>query len=461
MLIYNNLVINWNSDRYKPFLFNVISGRRRFLSADEYELIKELIGEKEPAEEAKLLVEKLISEKQFITEEMREEIEKELVVTGYWNNRDEYATDYRFSIELTRDCNMKCAFCYAGNRGKAETMTRERIDAIYAFYEKYADDKRKIQETPYIRITGGEPLICKESAMLVGYIADKWKNAKLHLFTNAVNLLKYYEVLPLDRLDEVEISLDGPTEVHLKHRFGKDIPNKALFSDIIAGIKKLLADNVKVRINTVLDRDNYRYFGELREFLYKENILNNPNCSQLVCVAMDFKNELNINESVNNMQDVKMIEKYLEQYNVAPMTFQSEAKLKSIISREENKPYMPKCTRCRKEKLANYFFACDGEVYHCDCIEDDIGVVGEFYPNAKIYDDKIDELYNSTILADPKCKACTYKYVCLGGCPLGARTKGKETDCGIFAHEEMLDNLEFDYYGLLEYRGGEETYEAH
>lgn len=47
-----------------------------------------------------------------------------------------------------------------------------------------------------------------------------------------------------------------------------------------------------------------------------------------------------------------------------------------------------------------------------------------------------------------KCKKCPYKFVCLGGCPLSSRTKHEEMSCGIFGDEELLDDLEFNYYWI-------------
>lgn len=451
LLLYNNLVINYNSKRYRPFLFNLVSGRRRLLSEAEFELIKsrETCGENN--EEWRRFFYQLIGEKQFLTDEMRTEVEKSLIDAGYWIKRNNYAEDYRFSIELTRDCNMKCSFCYAKNRGEAEAMTPEKIDAIYRFYEKYADDSNKIQETPYIRITGGEPLVTEESALMIRYIAEKWKKAKIDLFTNGMNLKKYFNCLPVERFNEVVVSLDGPKEIHLKHRMGNSKLYADIYKDILNGIKLLLEKQVKVRINTILDRYNYLYFGELKELLLREGILNDPNCSQTVNVTIDFKNELGIKEEVNNAKDVRIIEKYLEKFDVSLVTYQSEQKLKSIMARQDKGPYLPSCTRCHKERLANYYFGCDGKVYHCDCVAGDEGLIGSFYPEAHIEEDNVSEIYNSTILDQTKCKSCTYKFVCLGGCSLNARGKGLKMDCGIFEHEDIMDNIEFDYYGLLRY----------
>ena len=80
MLIYNNLLINGNSHRYQPFLLNLLSGRRRLLNNDEAAIIKRMVISqgKDNAEE-KMLVDKLLNEKQFVTDEVRQSIETLLI----------------------------------------------------------------------------------------------------------------------------------------------------------------------------------------------------------------------------------------------------------------------------------------------------------------------------------------------------------------------------------------------
>lgn len=445
MLIFNNLLINANSDRYQPFLINIVSGRRRLLNDKEYANIKKMVDDASFDDEALMLFNKLVNEKQFYTDEMRKEIEMALFNAGCWEKDDLYADNYSFSIELTRLCNMDCSFCYTSLRKRSKTMTKEYIDSIFLFYDKYADDKNKISDTPYIRITGGEPLLNNETAKLVKYIADKWKNSKLILFTNGLNLLKYYKYLPIKQLMEVHISLDGPPSIHAKRRYPSNIWDSSIYERIIQGIQRLLEDQIDVKIKTTLDCKNYLYIDELRQLLKEKGILNSRYCEHIFGITIDYCNKLDLMEEVNSIQDIRMIEKHLGCRGLVASTYPSLAVLNKILMRELNEPYLPQCSRCRNEFLANYYFSCNGRVYHCDCIEDDIGVVGEFYPEIKLYKDEVKRNHNRTIFANKKCKTCAYSYVCLGGCPLSARAKQEEMSCGIFANEDILNNLEFDH----------------
>ncbi len=298
----------------------------------------------------------LINEKQFYTDEMRKTIEDSLEKVGYWKRRKLYAEDYGFSIELTRSCNMNCSFCYAGSRKKSPTMTKEQIDAIFSFYEKYADDPQKIEETPYIRITGGEPLFNEQSSSLLRYVAEKWKNAEIFLYTNGTNLLKYYSYLPMERFGEVHVSVDGPRAIHLKRRCSGNHTDETVYDNIICGIQRLLSDKVKVKIKTIVDRHNYLYVKELRQLLKEKGILDSWYCEHLVSITLDFRNRLDIMEEVNNQREIKEIEAYLNEVGVFPATYPSLSALQTMLMRTENGLYSPQCSRCKNQILSNYFF---------------------------------------------------------------------------------------------------------
>lgn len=454
MLLYNNLLINGNSKKYQPFLLNLLFGRRRLLNGHEVAIIKKIIIGKESGDsEEKKLTERLFNEKQFITDEMRQLVEKSLINSGCFDRSSPYATDYRFSIEITGMCNMSCPFCYASSRNNgAITMSRNHIDAIFSFYNEFADSKEKILATPFIRITGGEPLVNGESASLISYIAEKWNNARITLFTNGVNLLKYYDYIPLERLEDVHVSLDGTQAVHLSTRFSKMVPDSTVYNDIIKGIQKLIDDHINVKIKTTIGKNNYTDIPTLQSFLRKEGILGSPYCEHLLGITLDYHNTLDILEESNRKQDVSIIQNYLLEHGIFPPTYPSCSTLLKIMSRPHNEPHIPKCNRCRNGILDNYYFSCNGKVYYCDHIQDDEGVVGTFFPEKRLYDDVVKSILSRNVFSDDKCKTCPYKFVCLGGCHLAARTKKLDMNCGIFGDEDILDNLEFDYNEMLHNR---------
>ncbi len=448
MIILNNLLINKNSQKYQPFLLNLISGRRRLLSQDELMMVHNLKANKGLSEYEIKLYNNLIAEKQFMTEKYRNYLEQKLDENNYFI-KNEIADDYSFSIELTRDCNMRCPFCYVKDRLNSNTsMTKAYIDSIYDFYLKYCDDINKIINTKNIRITGGEPLINDESVNLINYISEKWYNAKISLFTNGINLLKYYDKLPISKLGEVDISLDGIKKIHIDRRYNKSTGNYNIYDNIIYGIKKLINDEVNVIIKTVVDKDSYKYILEFKKFLKEEGILDSEHCEWTISFTLDFQNELDIDEKYNNIEEIEEINKYLVKNKIGSIGFLSSSNLFRVLSRPKDQVYYPRIYRCSIKKLSKCYFGCNGNIYYCDCIDENRGIIGTFYPYAELKKFEISELLNRNIMTNEKCKKCSYKFICLGGCPLSSIAKDKNESCGIFKEEKILDNLEFDYNSI-------------
>jgi len=395
------------------------------------------------------LYNKLISENQFLTDDRRRFLEDRLIEEGYFNIKNKYAEDYRFSIELTRACNMSCSYCYVQSRLNSDpSMTKDHVDAIYEFYRTYADDQNKISEIPYIRITGGEPLINKDTVDLINYIALKWEKSKLLLFTNGVNLLKYYDDLPLSRFEEIHVSIDGIKDVHMNRRYSSVKSDNRIYDEIISGVQKLLIDGVNVKIKTVLDKTNYRGFEEFKKFLEENDISNSPNYEHLSGITLDYQNSLDISEELNNKYDIRKIQTYMEGFNMALSTFPSYSPFFNVLNRPKNEPYIPKFQRCNSNFLSKYYFSSNGKVYFCDCIHESDGVVGTYYPNISIDETAVSNLLNRSVMSNERCKNCAYKFVCLGGCPISARTKNTEMACGIYGDEDILDNLEYNYHWI-------------
>lgn len=139
--LFNNLLINKESKKYPPFLLNLLSGRRRLLSKSEFPVVCSMI-KKSDIKEFNLVetefYEKLNREKQFLTDEKRKNIETKMLNTH--NFKGFVTNDFRFTIQISQDCNMSCPYCFEkAYRHKKNKMTKEHIDAIYDFYQYYGN----------------------------------------------------------------------------------------------------------------------------------------------------------------------------------------------------------------------------------------------------------------------------------------------------------------------------------
>jgi len=453
-LMYNNLLINKNSNRYIPFLVNLISGRRKVLTSNEFACILSMMCKENIVDynvEEKNLYTKFINEKQFITNQQRKTIEKHMQDKNYFVESNKSMMNSLFSIQLTQDCNMNCPFCFERKYAdKHKQITKSMIDSIFDFYEFHEQANNTSSLRPTIRVTGGEPLITQECVDLINYIAKKWSNADMLLYTNGSNLIEFYNQLPITRFKHIDISLDGFEDVHIHSRKPAESAHKSIYKNIIEGIKLLINNQVNVNIKSVLSRDNYTHFPEFVTYLHNEGILNSSYVTLMPGIVIDYSNPLDIDESFNNIDDIFLMKDYVRSkcgYMIS--SFASISHIWRLISRDDNTPFLPKSIRCNTSFLSNYYFSPNGNIYFCDCMDKDKGIIGTYYPKISLNTDIINKLSSRSVMTNEKCKECPYKFVCLGNCPLASIMKDEEMSCGIFAEPRILDNLEYPYYETL------------
>jgi len=452
-LIFNNLIINKSHPKYVPFLLNLLSGRRRALSNTEFASVISML-DKTPIDfndAEKELYRSLTAEKQFISDTDRSLIEKKITEQCFFENI--IAPDLPelyFSIQLTQACNMSCGYCYEQlYQNPTLRITTAHIDSIADFLNHYCSLYGTEVSNPYIRITGGEPLVDASCVDMINYIVDTWPDCSIELQTNGINVLKYYNGLPIENIKKIHVSLDGLKDTHIARRYSVPIENgDAIYENILQGIIKILADGkMEVILKTTVDMRNYKEIPAFKEYLRQRNISTSPHFKHNIGYLLDFTNEYDLysdRKITQTVYDLFTISEHLQEA-IAPVS--SMSVLAEIMTRSHNTPYSPRDRRCNTAPLKNYYFSPTGNVYLCDCPNIDTGIVGTYYPEASLYEEVITELKNRNVFKVEKCKPCAYKFVCLGNCPLSSLTKRTEVSCGIFANEEILDNLQFNYFG--------------
>jgi uncharacterized protein len=141
------------------------------------------------------------------------------------------------TILPTSDCNFRCIYCFEDGRKKY--MSEETVDRIIKFMDKsFAKYK-----TVYIQWFGGEPLLCKDIIYKIMSKAREYaKRDRVALMsgitTNGYELdLETYDILCKNRINWVQVSVDGTKELHNKqrpHEFYMDSYSKIInnFRDI-------------------------------------------------------------------------------------------------------------------------------------------------------------------------------------------------------------------------------------
>ncbi len=155
-----------------------------------------------------------------------------------WNRTIDY-----IRISVTDRCNLRCIYCMPQEgieaRPHEEILTYDEIIRLCRCFLKFGINK--------IKITGGEPLVRKDIAFLIGQLKALEGMKEVTLTTNGMLLEQYLPDLISSGLDGVNISLD--TLDPLKYQ---QITKKDAFMEVYSAIGKALNyEKLKVKINCV------------------------------------------------------------------------------------------------------------------------------------------------------------------------------------------------------------------
>lgn len=150
-------------------------------------------------------------------------------------------------VYVTRECNLACPYCYNKINASASLM----CDRDVASRVKFLLDKLLAEgRMEHIMLTGGEPMLAKETYDLIDYFRGK---VKLAIYTNGT-LLSYENIKRLSGV-EVKISLHGAMEsINGLRRYANMIPI-------------LESENIKYGFLYMVTAKNYKYLYDVYLFL--------------------------------------------------------------------------------------------------------------------------------------------------------------------------------------------------
>ena len=159
-------------------------------------------------------------------------------------------------------CNLACDYCFSVCEGEdvVSFMTTETaIKAIDRYWEMFKLEKQTV--SPVINYLGGEPLLSQkviiESTEHIRRLDTERTGGKttIVLNTNATLVTESFAKFAKKNNFLVIVSLDGPREVHNKHR--KNHRGKGSYDEVVKGIKTLKDSGVEVTISTTLTPENF------------------------------------------------------------------------------------------------------------------------------------------------------------------------------------------------------------
>lgn len=348
----------------------------------------------------------------------------------------------------TMNCNLRCTYCFQkenDRRAKFDLISEELVNRAIENLRLSAPEGER-PSRPLLYLFGGEPLLPgKRNRTIVEHIlssADR-KDFRVGIITNGSNLASYADILKRYRTEFVQVTLDGPKDLHDRRRVYAG--GKGSFDDIQRGIASLLNSEVKIYIRVNLDSQNIDSLPELSEFAVQAGwntdhvVLFAGPYRDLVCTSYEYQ-----------LPEHVMLKKMFSFYEEKPQTriikllaWPGVDYVVSFLRTGRLPP--PRLSYCISS-YGRYGVDAQGNVYACGtAVGKPEYAIGTLHPKLEIDPEKARVWRRRRFTDIPRCRDCALAPLCGGGCTLQSLLKheGKQPFC-----PEIRENLQvaLNYY---------------
>lgn len=400
-----------DSDEY--FIVNPLSRQADILTAEKAQEFSAQVFS-DPAE---------LVEKGYLVdpEEERKRYNREYL--DFLDNRD--TDEVQIFYVPTYFCNFSCTYCYQeGYEHTPEMKHTEVIDAFFTYIDREFAGRKK-----YVTVFGGEPLLPGSAPKAnITYLIEQAtkRNLALAFVTNGHTLKQYIPILKQGFIREIQVTLDGPQEIHDRRRMLKG--GAGTFSQIVEGIDAALAEGMPINLRAVVDRSNMPYLGQLADFAIAQGWTANKlfktqlgrNYELHVCQADQQKlyDRASMYEDIYNLvkQQPSFLEFHRPAFSISKFLFENG---------ELPNPLFDSCPGTKTE----WAFDFSGRIFSCTATVGKEGeALGTFYPQVTRKDEIIRQWEQRDVTTIEACAACPMQLACGGGCAAVAKNATGSVD---------------------------------
>lgn len=160
----------------------------------------------------------------------------------------------RLFLNITSYCNSNCVYCEVKCLDHKKDLDFQRLKKLIKEAKELG-----IKE---ISFSGGEPFVYYKVWELIDYTTSL--GLELDIVSNGLMIADFSEekIAALKKLKRIFISFDSPVaEIHNQLRGGADF-----FQKTIAGVKKMLANDIPVSFSSVISNQNYPQLEDMIRF---------------------------------------------------------------------------------------------------------------------------------------------------------------------------------------------------
>ncbi len=351
--------------------------------------------------------------------------EKELALRAWSAMDGVHRQSAKIVICPSIDCNFRCGYCFEsalqkriddGDAIKRQThMSAAQVEMIFSNLDNLKDINESISD--HITLFGGEPL-WKRNKDVVSLIVGKAKerNFSLSAISNGYNLSDFRDLLGKDGISKVQISLDGPAELHDSMRPLNG--GGGTFDRIIQQVLSVVdVDGLEIDIRTNYDGVNLERIPELYEYLLEIGLISRPNINF-------HANLISLNHAKQG-KDYATVKKYKSVADKVPDIeldcFTSGLKGTLVSSLQTGDPMSRRAHFCSATS-GMYVFSPDNSIYSC------WEGIGEAHSRIATYDSNgiswikptLNMWHARTAPHMEKCQKCSHLFFCGGGCAVHA-----------------------------------------
>jgi len=296
-------------------------------------------------------------------------------------------------FSLTDKCNLKCIHCY--NTTEYNTKILNNQNNIFKII-----DRLQNQNVRSLSLTGGEPFLRKEIFEIIEHAFSNVDNVEITSNGILIDDL-ICKKLKASKINRISVSLDGiEKETHELFR------GKNTYEKVLKNIRKLIDAGINTHIIATINRKNMRELGKFEEFISEMGATGNLSLYTPVGNGRLVKDDLMFSED-----DFKVLQKI--------MTNAAQQKIVNNKSDDlEKKELQP--SQLKKSCGAGFLtlgIEDSGRVVPCHLF------LGKDVTMGNILEDNLDVIIDqwvnkNLVMVDDidKCKTCSIKYFCGGGC---------------------------------------------
>ncbi len=370
-------------------------------------------------------------ERGYVTELAPEE-ERTIVVTLGGAMHDAVADAPAFMIVPNLDCNYRCTYCFERplqntlkSQGAEITHRKGNVvmrpDQVVSIYDSIGEIKARsgLVDGGQIILYGGEPLDRSNRAVVEQIVLSGIERGYFFAcITNGHDLDAFMDLLGSGRIEQVQISIDGPKEIHDRRRIY--IGKESSFDTIVDNIDRALIEtDAEIQLRVHVDPSNIDQFETILAFFVSKGWTDNPQVVIYANTVYDKDKTGNVVAEIEHGDIAAALGErcanYANVFTSAPAIHAARAMQSAFDGGER---FGLKGTYCSANS-GNYIFAADSHIYACwESVGKACSRIGSYgaADGLRLDTAATERWFSRSIETLPDCQSCRYALVCGGGC---------------------------------------------